>query len=199
MSLDCDISACPLVLGWYAVDMFCWILNLLQDSLATLEVNHILQSEMNFFDALYLAKTCCRINTATPSAIIDSLQGMRNIALEKLWSVIVRLISYPPDWGNFMMKLMVIVWKGSECLGGNRNHSWFEGSSVDFTFLASGTTLNILLNILFHVKPPEVSFGQGIGICNSWVSVLHQGRDVHLTWVKSFTKTLSERFCCFEY
>ena len=54
--------------------------------------------------------------------------------------------------------------------GGNRNHSRLERSGVDFAFLADGATLDILLNVLFHVGPPEVSLSQSIGICNSWVS-----------------------------
>ena len=53
---------------------------------------------------------------------------------------------------------------------GDGNHSRFEGSGVDFAFLAGGATLDILLNVLFHFRPPEVSLGKGIGICNSWVS-----------------------------
>ena len=53
---------------------------------------------------------------------------------------------------------------------GNRNHGRFEGSSVDFAFLTRGATLDILLNVLFHVGPPEVSFGEVVGIGNSWVS-----------------------------
>ena len=53
---------------------------------------------------------------------------------------------------------------------GDMNHSRFEGSSVDFAFLADGATFDILLNILFHVGPPEVSLGKGVGIGNSWVS-----------------------------
>ena len=54
--------------------------------------------------------------------------------------------------------------------GGDRNHSGFKGSSVDFAFLADGATLDILLNILFHAGPPEISLGEGIGIGNSRVS-----------------------------
>ena len=54
--------------------------------------------------------------------------------------------------------------------GGDGNHGGFEGSSIDFTFLAGGTPLDILLDVLFHVRPPEVSLGQGIGIGNSQVS-----------------------------
>ena len=53
---------------------------------------------------------------------------------------------------------------------GDRNHCGFEGSSVDFAFLAYGTTLDILFNVLFHVGPPEVSLDKGIGIGNSRVS-----------------------------
>ena len=63
--------------------MFCCILNFLQYSLATLDVNLVLQSEMNFFGVSYLAKTCQRINTATPSAVIESLQGIRITAFEQ--------------------------------------------------------------------------------------------------------------------
>ena len=42
---------------------------------------------------------------------------------------------------------------------GDGNHCGFKGSSVDFAFLAGGTTLDILFNILSHAGPPEVSFG----------------------------------------
>ena len=72
---------------------------------------------MNFFGAPNLAKTCQRISAATPSAVIDSLQGTRIIALEQSWSVMVRIVSYPPDCGNFVMKSMAMVWNGSECSG----------------------------------------------------------------------------------
>ena len=53
---------------------------------------------------------------------------------------------------------------------GDRNYSRFEGSSVDFAFLAGGATLDILLNVLFHFRPPEVPLGEGVGVGNSWVS-----------------------------
>ena len=47
---------------------------------------------------------------------------------------------------------------------GNRNHIRFKGSSVDFAFLANGAAFDILLNVLFHAGPPEVSLGKGVGI-----------------------------------
>ena len=53
---------------------------------------------------------------------------------------------------------------------GDRNHSRFEGSSVDFAFLADGATLDVLFNVLSHAGPPEVLLGQSIGIGNSQVS-----------------------------
>ena len=53
---------------------------------------------------------------------------------------------------------------------GDGNHSGFKGSSVDFAFLTGGATLDILLDVLSHAGPPEVSLGKGIGIGNSWVS-----------------------------
>ena len=58
----------------------------------------------------------------------------------------------------------------SDCLerkrmfGGDRNHSGFKGSSVDFAFLANGAAFDILFNVLFHAGPPEVSLGKGVGI-----------------------------------
>ena len=60
--------------------------------------------------------------------------------------------------------------KRERVLRGNRNHSRFKGSSVDFAFLADGATLDIMFDVLFHARPPEVSLGEGIGIGNSWVS-----------------------------
>ena len=60
--------------------------------------------------------------------------------------------------------------EGKRVFRGDGNHSGFKGSRVDFAFLANGATLDILLNVLFHVGPPEVSLGKGIGIGNSRVS-----------------------------
>ena len=58
----------------------------------------------------------------------------------------------------------------SNCLKGERmfrsdgNHGGYKGSSVEFAFLADSAALDILLNVLFHAGPPEVSFGKGVGI-----------------------------------
>ena len=47
---------------------------------------------------------------------------------------------------------------------GDGNHSRFKGSSLDFAFLANSAALDILLDVLFHAGPSEVSLGKGIGI-----------------------------------
>ena len=49
--------------------------------------------------------------------------------------------------------------EGKRMFWGDGNHSGFEGSSVDFIFLTGGASLDILLDVLFHVRPPEVSLG----------------------------------------
>ena len=54
-----------------------------------------------------------RIYSSTvSSAEMVSLQGMRMIAFEQLWSVIVRIKSNPSDVGSLVMKSRAIVEKG---------------------------------------------------------------------------------------
>ncbi len=52
----------------------------------------------------------------TPSVVIVSLQGIKMAALLHLWSVMVRIVSYPYDLGNLTMKSIVITSKGSASL-----------------------------------------------------------------------------------
>ena len=47
-----------------------------------------------------------------PTELILSLQGMKMLAFDTSWSVMVNMVSYPQDRGSFTMKSMVIVWKG---------------------------------------------------------------------------------------
>jgi hypothetical protein len=42
----------------------------------------------------------------------DSLQGMKRAALEQSWSVTVRILLKPLEWGNLMMRSMAMVSKG---------------------------------------------------------------------------------------
>ena len=53
-----------------------------------------------------------RSNWATPSLSMVSWHGMNTEAFEQSVSVMVRIVSYPPDGGNFVMKSMAIVSNG---------------------------------------------------------------------------------------
>ena len=63
----------------------------------------------------------------TPSLSMVSLQGMKMEALEQSVSVMVRMVSCPPDGGNFVMKSMAIVSKGRAFSTGvmGYNGGWF--------------------------------------------------------------------------
>ena len=86
-------------------------------SLVNFEVNRVSQSEIIFFGIPNLGYTYRRYNPATPSAVIVSWQGMKMAALLQSWSMIVKIVSYFPDFGNFTIKSMDTVWKGSVCSG----------------------------------------------------------------------------------
>src|SRR6266702_6696385 len=53
---------------------------------------------------------------------------------------------------------------------GDGDHCWFQGSCVDFVGLTGGAAFDILLDVLFYVRPPRVASCQSISICNSRVS-----------------------------
>ena len=59
-----------------------------------------------------LGKICLRNSSATPSAVIVSLQGITISIFVQLWSVMVKMESYPANSGSFMIKSMDIVWNG---------------------------------------------------------------------------------------
>ena len=85
--------------------------------LANFEVNRVSQSEIIFLGTPNLGYMYWRYSPATPSAVTVSWQGMKMAALLQLWSVIVKIVLYFPDFGNFVMKSMDTVWKGSVCSG----------------------------------------------------------------------------------
>ena len=58
-------------------------------------------------------KICQRNSSATPSAVIVSLQGIVISILVQSWSVIVRMESNPSDSGSFTIKSMARVQNGS--------------------------------------------------------------------------------------
>ena len=56
-----------------------------------------------------LGKICCKNSSATPSAVIVSLQGIAISIFVQSWSMMVKIESYPADSGSFMMKSIDIV------------------------------------------------------------------------------------------
>ena len=72
-------------------------------------------------------KICWRNSSATPSAVIVSLQGIAISILVQSWSVIVRIESNPADSGSFTIKSIAMVWNGrAPVVGviGNRGAFW---------------------------------------------------------------------------
>ena len=63
-------------------------------------------------------KICQRNSSATPSAVMVSLQGIAISILVQSWSVIVRMESNPSDSGSFTIKSIAIVWNGSASVAG---------------------------------------------------------------------------------
>ena len=58
-------------------------------------------------------------SSATPSAVISSVQGMKRDALEQSWSVMVRIESYPWDLGSLVMKSRAMTSNGFAFGSGN--------------------------------------------------------------------------------
>ena len=71
-----------------------------------------------FEGSLNLGKTCHRNSSTTPPAVTASLQGIVISIFVQSWSVMVRMESNPADSGNFTIKSMAIVWKGSAWASG---------------------------------------------------------------------------------
>src|SRR6266702_7399298 len=97
--------------------MFWRILSAWHNPLAYLDTNLVSRSEIIFFGTpnrgyRYLSKS-----PATSSALIASRQGMNIAALLQSLSVIVRIVSYFPDCGNFVMKSIATVSNGKVCSG----------------------------------------------------------------------------------
>ena len=60
-----------------------------------------------------LGKICRKNRSATPSAIIVSLQGITISIFVQSWSVIVKIELYPANSGSFTIKSIDIIWNGS--------------------------------------------------------------------------------------
>src|SRR5258707_15730220 len=83
-----------------------------QSSDANFEVKRVSLSAMIFFGSPKCGRTWVRYSCATPSESMASLHGMKMEALEQSVSVMVRMVSYSPDGGYFVMKSIAIVSNG---------------------------------------------------------------------------------------
>src|SRR5712691_636282 len=79
---------------------------------ANFDVKRVSLSDMIFFGSLKCGRMWVRYSCATPSESMASLHRMKMEALEQSVSVMVRMESYSPDGGNFVMKSMAIVSNG---------------------------------------------------------------------------------------
>ena len=92
--------------------MFCWIPSVLHSSLVNFDANQGSLSLIIFEGSPKRVKTCLAYNVAVSSPEISSTHGMKMVALEQSWSVIVSIESYPWDTGSFVMKSIATVSKG---------------------------------------------------------------------------------------
>ena len=65
----------------------------------------------------YQGKRCWRYSSVTPSPVISLLHGMNLVTLKHPWSTMVRIVSYPLDFGRSVMKSMEPYWKGPSSAG----------------------------------------------------------------------------------
>ena len=79
-----------------------------------------------------LGKICRKNSSATPSAVIVSLQGIAISIFVQSWSVIVKMESYPADSGSFTIKSIDIVWNGKASAVGMMG---FRGAFLGWVFV----------------------------------------------------------------
>src|SRR5260221_14292243 len=79
---------------------------------ANFDVKRVSLLDMIFFGSPKCGRTWVRYSCATPSESMASLYGIKTEAFEQSVSVMVRIESYFPDGGTFVMKSMGIVSNG---------------------------------------------------------------------------------------
>ena len=92
--------------------MFCSIPISLHNSLVNLDAKRGSWSLMILLGSPKLVTTCLRYKAAVPSVLISSLHGMKMAAFVQLWSVTVRIESYPCDNGSLVIKSIATVSNG---------------------------------------------------------------------------------------
>src|SRR6266702_4530805 len=67
------------------------------------------------------------------------------------------LLWHPKSWVKILKQKSCHFFKRQSVFWGDGDHCWFQGSCVDFVGLTGGATFDILLDVLFHVRPPRVA------------------------------------------
>ena len=92
--------------------MFCSICSCTHSSLLNFDTKRGSQSEMILQGIPKCGNTCVAYKVAMPSESMSFLQGRNIAALEQLWSVMVRIESYPLERGRSTIRSHVMVLKG---------------------------------------------------------------------------------------
>jgi hypothetical protein len=106
------LSVCPSVLGWNAMERFCWMPRLLHSAVENRDANLGSLSEMILLGAPNHGTRCFRYSSATPGPSIILLHGMNFAALVHPWFTMVRMESNLLDFGRSMMRSIDTYWKG---------------------------------------------------------------------------------------
>ncbi len=110
-------SVCPSVLGWNAVDKFCWIPSALQMAFEKFDVKWGSQSDMMRLGTLNHGTRCLRYSWVMPGPSIVLWHGMNLAALKQPWSTIVSILSKLSDLGRSVMRSIDTYWKGPSPAG----------------------------------------------------------------------------------
>ncbi len=110
-------SICLSVLGWNAVDRFCWTPSALQMALEKFDANQGSQSDMMHLGTPNHGTRCLRYFWATPRLLIVLLQGINLAAFEHPWSMIMSMLSKPSDLGRSVIRSIDMYWNGPSPVG----------------------------------------------------------------------------------
>ena len=110
-------SIYPSVQGWNSMERFCWTSRFLQRVFAKLNVNLESQSEITHLVVPNHGIRCFRYLLATPGPSIILWQGMNFATLEHPWSMMMRILLYPSDFGRSVIRSIDTYWKGPSDAG----------------------------------------------------------------------------------
>ena len=103
-------SVCPSVLGWNAVDKFCWTPSDLQMALEKFDANWGSWLDMMCLGTPNHGTRCLRYSWAMPGLSIILLQGMNLAAFEHPWLTMMSILSKLSDLGRSVIRSINMYW-----------------------------------------------------------------------------------------